>query len=66
MINIAYLLSWYDSFGDIRFKPVVHNSPLPKQQYLWDSVQLSKQERKGKSYEEMQALRETKYETRKE
>jgi hypothetical protein len=66
MTTLAPLLAWYVGLGGTGFKTTIHNSPPLKQQYPWDSFQLSKQERKGKSYEEMQALRKTKYETREE
>jgi len=66
MMDLIEQASWYRGLGGRWDKSVVHNSPSPKLQYPWDSVQLSKQERKGKSYEEMQALRKTKYETREE
>lgn len=39
----------------------IHNSPH-HESHPWDKIQLSKSERKGKSYSEQQALRKEKYE----
>ena len=39
----------------------IHNAVV-KETHPWDYINLSKQERKGKSFEELQALRKSKYE----
>lgn len=39
----------------------IHNG-VERPYHPWDSVNLSKSERKGKSYEELQALRKQRYE----
>jgi hypothetical protein len=62
MTNLAPLLAWYAGLGGTGYKTLIRNGLPQRPQYPWDSVQLSKQERKGKSHDEMQALREQKYE----
>jgi len=62
MTNLAPLLAWYAGLGGTGFKATIRNGLPQRPQYPWGSVQLSKQERKGKSHDEMQALREQKYE----
>jgi hypothetical protein len=42
----------------------VHNSPDLPDRNPWDNVSLSKAERRGKSYQEQQALRKAIYEAR--
>jgi len=61
MTPLAPLLAWYVGLGGTGFKATIRNGLPPRPQYPWDVIQLSKQERKGKSHDEMQALRKEKY-----
>ena len=40
----------------------LHNSPEPRKTNPWDGVNLTKSERKGKTYEEIQAMRRERWE----
>jgi len=51
-------------YGDSPFEMednTLHNG-VTREYHPWDHIQLSKKERKGKTYEELQALRKKKYE----
>lgn len=45
-----------------RQRRIEHLGGSARESHAWDNVQLSKAERRGKSFEEMQALRRQKWE----
>jgi hypothetical protein len=61
MMAMADSYSFFDGSVNGYNLNVLHNG-VKKESHPWDNIQLSKSERRGKTYEEMQEMRKSIYE----
>lgn len=54
----AFSTNRFSPFGDVN---VLHNG-VSRERHPWDKINLTKSERRGKTYEELQAIRKAIYE----